>query len=153
VEHPVTEMITGVDIVQQQIRIAAGEKLPFTQKQIKRNGHAIEVRINAEDPDNNFMPSPGVLTRFEPPGGLGVRLDSHCYTGYRIPPNYDSMIAKLIVHKPTRDEAISTLRRALGEFQIEPIKTTIGLHADLMRNGNFIKSDIDINFVERLLGH
>ncbi|MFA9477834.1 acetyl-CoA carboxylase biotin carboxylase subunit [Phycisphaerales bacterium AB-hyl4] len=151
VEHPVTEMITGVDIVRTQIRVAAGEKLPFTQKQIKRNGHAIEVRINAEDPDNGFRPSPGVLERYEPPGGLGVRLDSHCYTGYRVPPNYDSMIAKLIAHKPTRDEAIATLKRALAEFEISPIKTTISLHADLMRNGSFLKSDIDINFVERLL--
>ncbi|MFW6061031.1 MAG: acetyl-CoA carboxylase biotin carboxylase subunit [Phycisphaeraceae bacterium] len=153
VEHPVTEMITGVDIVQQQIRIAAGEELPFTQKQIKRNGHAIEARINAEDPARNFAPSPGRIDRFEVPGGLGVRIDTHCTADYTIPPHYDSMIAKLIVHKPDRAQAISTLSRALAEFDISPTKTTIPLHADLMRNGNFLNSSIDIHFVERLLGH
>ncbi|MBI1336670.1 MAG: acetyl-CoA carboxylase biotin carboxylase subunit [Phycisphaera sp.] len=151
VEHPVTELITGIDIVKTQIRVAAGEALPFTQKQIKRTGHAIEVRINAEDPTKNFIPSPGVIDRFDPPGGPGVRMDTHCYTGYRVPPNYDSMIAKLIAHRDTREEAIGTLHRALGEFRVGPIKTTIGLHTDLMRNGNFLKSDIDIHFVERLL--
>ena len=152
VEHPVTEMVTGVDIVREQIRIAAGEKLSFTQKQIKQTGHAIEVRINAEDPARNFTPCAGLIEKFDLPGGPGVRVDTHCRTGYRIPPNYDSMIAKLIVHQPTRDEAINTLKRALREFTIDPIKTTIPLHADLMRNGNFIRSDVDINFVERLLG-
>jgi acetyl-CoA carboxylase biotin carboxylase subunit len=151
VEHPVTEMVTGVDIVKTQIRIAAGEKLPFTQKEIKQTGHAIELRINAEDPDKNFMPSAGMINLFDPPGGLGVRLDTHCYSGYRVPPNYDSMIAKLIVHKENRTEAINTLRRALHEFRIEPIKTTIPLHAMLMTNSNFINSDIDIHYVERLL--
>jgi acetyl-CoA carboxylase biotin carboxylase subunit len=152
VEHPVTEMITGVDIVQTQIRVAAGEKLPFSQKDIKPRGHAIEVRINAEDPAKNFMPSAGLLERFDPPGGMGVRLDTHARAGYRVPPNYDSMIAKLIVHRPTREEAIATLRRALHEFHVSPIATTIPLHAELMRNGNFLKSEIDIHFVERLLG-
>ena len=152
VEHPVTEMITGIDIVQTQIRVAAGEKLPFTQKDIKATGHAIEVRINAEDPAKNFMPSAGLIERFDAPGGLGVRMDTHARAGYRIPPHYDSMIAKLIVHKATREEAIATLRRALHEFKVEPIATTIPLHAELMRNGNFLKSEIDINFVERLLG-
>ncbi len=151
VEHPVTEMITGVDIVKTQIRVAAGEKLGLTQKQIKCNGHAIEVRINAEDPARNFAPSPGRIELFDPPGGLGVRVDSHCYSGYSVPPNYDSMIAKLIAHQPTRDEAIATIRRALGEFRIEPIKTTIPLHDRLMRNGNFVASTVDIHFVERLL--
>lgn len=153
VEHPVTEAITGIDIVQMQIKVAAGEKLPFTQKQIKRKGHAIEVRINAEDPARNFTPSPGKLTNFDPPGGPGVRVDTHCYGGYTVPPNYDSMIAKLIVHKPTRDEAILGIRRALREFNVAPIKTTIPLHEDLMLNGNFRRSDIDIHFVERLLEH
>jgi acetyl-CoA carboxylase biotin carboxylase subunit len=152
VEHPVTEMVTGVDILKEQIRIAAGEPLSFTQKQIKQNGHAIEVRINAEDPAKNFTPCAGVIDHFDAPGGPGVRVDTHCHTGYRIPPNYDSMIAKLIVHQPTRNEAIATLKRALNEFTIDPIKTTIPLHADLARNGSFINSDIDINFVERLLG-
>ena len=151
VEHPVSELITGVDIVKTQIRVASGEKLPFTQRQIKRNGHAMEVRINAEDPDRNFMPSPGRISSFDPPGGLGVRVDTHCYGGYSVPPNYDSMIAKLIAHQPTRDEAIGTLSRALREFRIEPIATTIGLHERLMRDGRFIKSDVDIHFVERLL--
>ncbi|MEX0887364.1 MAG: acetyl-CoA carboxylase biotin carboxylase subunit [Phycisphaeraceae bacterium] len=151
VEHPVTEMITGIDIVQAQIRVAAGEPLPFTQKQIQRRGHAIEVRINAEDPERNFMPCAGKLEQFDPPGGLGVRVDTHCRPGYVIPPYYDSMIAKLIAHRATREEAIATLKRALGEFDIAPIKTTIGLHGDLMRNGNFLRSDIDIHFVERLL--
>lgn len=151
VEHPVTEAITGIDIVQTQIRVAAGEKLPFKQKDIQRNGHAIEVRINAEDPDRNFAPSPGLLTHFDPPGGPGVRMDTHCYTGYRVPPNYDSMIAKLIVHKPSRAAAINTLRRALAEFRVEPIKTTIPLHANIMKNSGFMRSEIDIHYVERML--
>ena len=153
VEHPVTEMVTGIDIVKTQIAVAAGEKLPFTQRQIKQTGHAIEVRINAEDSDNDFAPSAGRITLFDPPGGPGVRVDTHCYTGYRVPPNYDSMIAKLIAHQPTREQAIATLRRALVEFRIQPIHTTIPLHSELMRNGNFIKGTIDIHFVERLLDH
>ena len=151
VEHPVSEAITGIDIVKAQIRIAAGEKLGMSQRQIKRNGHAIEVRINAEDPERNFAPSPGVLKRFDVPGGLGVRMETHCYNGYRIPPNYDSMITKLIVHGATRDDAIARMERSLIEFQIDPIKTTVPLHQRLMRNGNFIKGDVDIHFVERLL--
>ena len=151
VEHPVTELITGIDIVKTQIRVAAGEKLGFSQKDVTRSGHAIEVRINAEDPARNFAPSPGLIAQFDPPGGLGVRMDTHCYSGYRVPPNYDSMIAKLIVYKKTRSEAIATLKRALAEFRVDPIKTTIPLHAQLMNNGNFIKSDVDIHFVERLL--
>jgi len=151
VEHPVTELITGIDIVKTQIRVAAGEKLGFTQKQIKRFGHAIEVRINAEDPARNFAPSPGRIDLFDAPGGPGIRIDTHCYSGYTVPPNYDSMIAKLIAHKPTRDEAIAALRRALMEFRVSPIKTTIPLHDRLMRNGNFVNSTIDIHFVERLL--
>jgi len=151
VEHPVSEMLTGVDIVKSQIQIAAGEKLPYTQSQIKRNGHAIEVRINAEDPDNNFMPSAGLIEQFDPPGGLGVRVETHCHSGYRVPPNYDSMIAKLIVHRPTRDEAIAALQGALREFRVSPIKTTIPLHIKLMANGAFQRSDTDIHFVERLL--
>ncbi|MBH06829.1 MAG: acetyl-CoA carboxylase biotin carboxylase subunit [Phycisphaeraceae bacterium] len=151
VEHPVTELITGIDIVKLQMKIAAGEKLGVTQRQIKPKGHAIELRINAEDPANNFTPNPGRIDLFDPPGGPGIRIDTHCHNGYRVPPNYDSMIAKLIAHAPTRDEAIATLRRALIEFRIDPIKTTIPLHADLMRNANFIKSTIDIHFIERLL--
>ncbi len=151
VEHPVTEMITGIDIVKTQIQVAAGEKLPFAQKDIKIRGHAIETRINAEDPDRNFAPCPGRLDRFDPPGGPGVRVDTHCRAGYVVPPNYDSMIAKLIVHQPTRAQAIATVRRALGEFDIAPIATTIALHDRLMRNGSFLSSDVDIHFVERML--
>ncbi len=152
VEHPVTEMITGIDIVKTQIQVAAGLPLPFRQKDIKVNGHAIEVRINAEDPDKGFIPSAGLVKDFHPAGGLGIRLDTHVTSGYRIPPNYDSMIAKLIVHRPDRDQAINTLLAALNEFHISPTKTTIPLHIRLMKNGNFRKSEIDINFVERLLG-
>ena len=151
VEHPVSELITGVDIVKTQIRVAAGEELPFAQKDIKINGHAMELRINAEDPDRNFAPSAGTIEQFEAPGGLGIRLDTHCVAGYRIPPNYDSLIAKLIAHQPTRDEAITTLKRALSEFVISPTKTTIPLHADLLRNGDIIANRTDINFLERLL--
>lgn len=152
VEHPVTEMVTGVDIVKTQIMVAAGMPLPFKQKDIKVNGHAIEVRINAEDPDKGFIPSAGLVKEFYPAGGFGVRLDTHCHSGYRIPPNYDSMIAKLIVHRNDREQAINTLLAALKEFHISPTKTTIPLHIRLMKNGNFRKSEIDINFVERLLG-
>ncbi|MEQ9460138.1 MAG: acetyl-CoA carboxylase biotin carboxylase subunit [Phycisphaeraceae bacterium] len=152
VEHPVTEMITGVDIVKTQIRVAAGEKLGFSQKDIKINGHAIEARINAEDPDRNFAPCAGPIDHLYLPGGPGVRIDTHAHAGYRVPPNYDSMIAKLIVHAEDRNAAITRLSRALAEFQLGPIATTIPLHARLMKNGNFRKSDVDINFVERLLG-
>lgn len=151
VEHPVTEMITGVDIVQTQLRIAAGEKLPFAQKDIQLRGHAIETRINAEDPDRRFAPFPGLIERYEVPGGPGVRVDTHAYAGYRVPPNYDSLLAKLIVHKATRPAAIAGMRRALGEFVIQPIKTTIPVQLRLMSNGEFQKSEVDIHFVERLL--
>jgi len=152
VEHPVTEMITGIDIIKAQIRIAFGETLPWTQRQIKRHGHAIEVRINAEDPANNFTPSPGRIDRLVLPGGPGVRVDTHCYSGYSVPPHYDSMIAKIITHQPTRDEAIGTMLRTLGEMEVGPIKTTIPLHQDLLRNSDFHQSKTDIHFVERLLG-
>jgi len=151
VEHPVTEMITGIDIVKTQIRIAAGEKLGFTQKEVERRGCAMECRINAEDPARGFAPSPGVITQFDPPGGRGVRVDTHCFSGYRVPPNYDSMIAKLIAFGATREEVLMTMRTALAEFRVDPIKTTIPLHARLMRHGNFINNDTDIHFVERLL--
>lgn len=152
VEHPVTEMITGVDIVKEQIRIAAGEKISVKQSDVKINGHAIETRINAEDPDRNFAPCAGLIEEFFPPGGFGVRLDTHAHSHYRIPPNYDSMIGKLIVHRANRAEAIDTLAEALREFQIAPIKTTIPLHIRLMKNGAFRRNETDINFVERLLG-
>lgn len=151
VEHPVTEMITGVDIVKEQIRIASGEPLSVKQEEITVNGHAIECRINAEDPDRNFAPQPGLVETFNPPGGFGVRMDTHVHAGYRIPPNYDSMIGKLIVHAPTRNEAIARMRRALREFEIGPIRTTIPLHLKLLDNRQFIDVDMDVNYVERFL--
>ena len=152
VEHPVTEMITGVDIVKQTIRVAAGEELPFKQKDIKINGHAMECRINAEDPAMNFAPCAGLIEDFNAPGGPGVRMDTHAGAGYRIPPNYDSMIGKLITHAPDREQAITRMLRALAEFEIAPTKTTIPLHTRLLKNGSFLSNDTDINFVERLLG-
>ncbi len=151
VEHPVTEMVTGVDIIREQIRVAAGLPLSFKQKDIHQTGHAIECRINAEDPARNFAPSPGVIEELRLPGGLGVRWDSHVYAGYKIPPNYDSMIGKLIVHRPTREEAITTMKRALGEFHISPIRTTIPLQLQIMENEQFKKGEVDTGFVERVL--
>jgi acetyl-CoA carboxylase biotin carboxylase subunit len=151
VEHPVSEMITGVDIVKTMIRVAAGEPLPFRQKDIQISGHAIECRINAEDPDRNFMPQAGLIEQFSAPGGLGVRWDSHVRAGYRIPPNYDSMIGKLIVHGATRDEAIARMRGALDEFRISPLKTTIPLHRRVMDSHQFTQADLDIHYIERML--
>src|SRR5580765_1018057 len=151
VEHPVTEQVTGIDLIQQQIRIAQREELSFTQKDIPQIGHAIECRINAEDPARNFAPSPGTIAEWRSPGGPGVRLDSHAYAGYRIPPNYDSMIGKLIIHRPTRTEAIAAMKRALGEFHVAPIKTTIPLHLQIMDNHEFQSGDVDTGFVERVL--
>lgn len=151
VEHPVTEMITGVDIVKEMIRIAAGEQLSFKQKDVQAHGHAIECRINAEDPDRNFMPQAGLVEEFVAPGGPGVRIDSHVRSGYRIPPNYDSMIGKLIVHAPTRQEAIAKMRGALDEFHIAPLKTTIPLHRRIMASKPFVDADFDIHYIERLL--
>jgi acetyl-CoA carboxylase biotin carboxylase subunit len=153
VEHPVTEMITGIDIVQEQIRIAAGEKLSVTQEQVIPGGHSIECRINAEDPSRGFMPQAGLIETFAAPGGLGVRIDTHARAGYRIPPNYDSMIGKLIVHAPTREEAITRMIRALKEFEIGPIRTTIPLHLRLLDTPEFRSAGkgYDIKWVERLL--
>ncbi len=151
VEHPVTEMITGVDLVRSMIRVAAGEPIPFKQRDLKRNGHAMECRINAEDPAKNFTPSPGVIDRFEPPGGPGVRMDTHCVSGYRVPPNYDSMIGKLIVHDDTREECMDRMARALRELTVEPIRTTAPLQLELMSNAAFRKGGVDIHFLERLL--
>jgi acetyl-CoA carboxylase biotin carboxylase subunit len=151
VEHPVTEMITGVDIVKTGIRVAAGEELPFTQKDIHINGHAIEVRINAEDPDRGFMPQAGLIETYAAPGGPGVRIDSHARAGYRIPPNYDSMIGKLIVHAPDRATCIERLKGALREFKIGPVKTTIPLHLKLLDHPDFRAGSHDIHYVERWL--
>jgi len=151
VEHPITELITGVDLVKEQIRIAAGEKLKLAQKDISCNGHAIECRINAEDPDNNFMPSPGKVTMYHPSGGIGVRVDSHLYTGYSVPPYYDSLIAKLIVHADDRRQAIARMRRALGEFIVEGIKTTIPFHLRVLDNPDFQKGEYSTKFIEEKL--
>ena len=151
VEHPVTEMITGVDIVAEQIRVAAGEPLSIKQEDISVNGHAIECRINAEDPDRGFMPQAGLIEVWRPPGGPGVRLDSHATAGYRIPPNYDSMIGKLIVHGPDRETAIARMRAALDEFQVGPLATTIPLHRKLLDAREFCEADFDIHYVERWL--
>ena len=149
VEHPVTEMVTGVDLIRAQVQVAAGEKLPFTQKDISFRGHSIECRINAEDPFNDFRPSPGKITDFHLPGGLGVRVDTHCYSGYQVPPNYDSMIAKLIVHAPTRAEAIARMLRALDEFVILGIKTTIPAHKRILQHPKFVKGDYSTKFLEQ----
>jgi acetyl-CoA carboxylase biotin carboxylase subunit len=151
VEHPVTELVTGIDLIKEQIRVASGLPLSFTQKDIKQTGHAIEVRINAEDPARNFAPFPGLIEELRLPGGPGVRMDTHVYAGYRIPPNYDSMVGKLIVHRRTREECIATMKRALGEFHVHPIKTTIPLHQQIMNHPHFVSGDVDTGFVERVL--
>jgi acetyl-CoA carboxylase biotin carboxylase subunit len=145
----VTELVTGIDLIKQQILIAAGEKLPFKQEDIKHTGCAIELRVNAEDPDNGFRGSPGTITKLRLPGGPGVRFDSHVYEGYTISPYYDSMIGKLIVHKPTRDEAIQCMRRCLREFVIEGIATTLPLARKMFSHADFVDFNIDTTFVER----
>ncbi|PTF03337.1 acetyl-CoA carboxylase biotin carboxylase subunit [Staphylococcus devriesei] len=149
VEHPVTEMVTGIDLVKLQLKVAMGEALPYTQEDITINGHAIEYRINAENPYKNFMPSPGKITQYLAPGGYGVRIESACYTNYTIPPYYDSMVAKLIVHEPTRDEAIMTGIRALSEYLILGIGTTIPFHLKLMNNDIFRSGSFNTNFLEK----
>ncbi len=147
VEHPVTEWITGIDIVQMQIRIAAGEKLPFAQRNIQLRGHAIECRINAEDP-YTFMPSPGRITGWHPPGGPGIRVDSHIYTNYFVPPNYDSMIGKIITYGDTRDQALARMRLALSETVIEGIQTNIPLHRELLVDTGFVAGGTNIHYLE-----
>ncbi|MGA2033128.1 MAG: biotin carboxylase N-terminal domain-containing protein, partial [Thermoguttaceae bacterium] len=149
VEHPVTEMITGIDLIKAQIRVAAGEPLPFTQADIVPGGAAIECRINAEDPDNKFRPNPGTITRLIAPGGFGVRFDSHVYAGYAVSPYYDSMIGKLIVHQRSRDEAIACMKRALAELRVEGIKTTIPLHLKILNHSAFAEACVDTTFIER----
>ena len=151
VEHPVTEQVTGVDIIKEQIRVAAGEKLSFRQKDIKVTGHAIECRINAENPARNFAPCPGVVSLFIPAGGPGVRVDTHVYTGYRIPPYYDSMIAKLIVVGADRQQALARCRRALDEFVVEGVSTTIPFTKLIMSNKDFIAGHYDTGFIERMM--
>jgi acetyl-CoA carboxylase biotin carboxylase subunit len=152
VEHPVTELITGIDLVREQIRIATGAELSFTQEDVRFHGHAIECRITAEDP-RTFMPSPGRVTSFHQPGGMSVRVDSALYAGYVVPPSYDSLIAKLIVHGRNRIECMMRLRRALEEFVIDGISTTIPLHQRLVENQDFINGDYDVAWLERLLAN
>jgi acetyl-CoA carboxylase biotin carboxylase subunit len=149
VEHPVTEMVTGIDIVKEQIRVAAGEKLGISQSDVKINGWAIECRINAEDPDNNFLPSPGQITEYWCPGGPGVRVDSSAYSGYTITPYYDSMIAKLIVWGRNRTEAIERMHRALLEFRVGNVHTTIPFHLRVLDNAFFQKGEVYTNFIQR----
>jgi acetyl-CoA carboxylase biotin carboxylase subunit len=151
VEHPVTEMCTGVDLIKEQIRAAAGLPLSIPDKPIELRGHAIECRINAEDPSRNFAPSPGTITTFHPPGGPGVRLDTHVYAGYRVPPYYDSLLAKLIVHGTTRAEAIARMRQALGAFVLEGVHTTIPFLQRVMDDPDFIAGRVDTKFLERMV--
>ena len=149
VEHPVTEMVTGHDLIKLQLKIAAGESVKLRQRSIKHTGVAIECRINAEDPSHNFAPCPGRISRLVPPGGPGVRVDTHVYQGWTVATNYDSLIGKLIVHRNTRSEAIATMKRALREFVIEPVKTTIPVCLDILSHNLYLKNKIDTGFVER----
>jgi len=149
VEHPVTEMVTGIDLIKQQISIAAGEPLPFEQDEIEQRGAAIECRINAENAERNFQPCPGKITQMYVPGGLGVRFDSHAHAGYTVPPYYDSMIGKLIVHQPTRAEAIVCMLRALREMRVEGIKTIVPFHQKVLEHSDFVEGWVDTGFVER----
>ena len=150
VEHPVTEMISGVDLVQEQIRVAAGEKLRFRQKDIVLRGHAIECRINAEDP-YRFTPSPGKITSYHPPGGPGIRVDSHVYQGYSVPPYYDSMVGKLIAYGASREQAIARMRIALSEMVVEGIQTNIALHRDLLSDTRVLRGAVSIHYLEQKL--
>ena len=150
VEHPVTEMVTGIDLVNEQIRIAAGAPLSFTQADVRISGHAIECRVNAEHPQT-FRPSPGRISYYHPPGGLGVRVDSAAYQGYAIPPNYDSLVGKLVVHGRNRTEALMRLRRALDEFIVDGIDTTLPLFRSLVRDADVLNGDYDIHWLEHYL--
>jgi acetyl-CoA carboxylase, biotin carboxylase subunit len=151
VEHPVTEMITGIDLVKTQLLVASGEKLPFTQEDVQVRGHAIECRINAEDA-KTFMPSPGLVKRWHPPGGPGIRVDSHVYSGYTVPPNYDSMVGKLIAHGENRNVAIARMKNALGELVVDGIKTNTALHQEILSHSAFQEGGLDIHYLERRLG-
>jgi acetyl-CoA carboxylase biotin carboxylase subunit len=148
VEHPVTELVTSTDIVKEQIRIASGMPLQLEQEDIQFRGHAIECRITAEDADNDFRPQTGVVERYLPPGGPGVRVDSHLYAGYTVPPHYDSLLAKLIVWAETREAAIARMQRALGEFEIEGLATTIPFHQRLLRHEGFIRGETYTRFLQ-----
>ncbi len=153
VEHPVTESVTGIDIVKEQLKIAFGEKLEYKQKNVEKRGHAIECRINAEDPDNNFMPFPGTIQRLILPGGMGVRIDSSMYTGYKIPPVYDSMVSKIIVHASTREEAINKMHEALKEFEVEGIKTNKDFLIKILESKTFGNGKFDTSFVEKFINN
>lgn len=153
VEHPVTEMVTGIDIVKEQIRIAAGEQLGYRQEEVRFNGWAIECRINAEDPSSDFRPSPGLVSNYLPPGGPGIRVDSCVYTGYNIPPYYDSMIAKIIAWGRDRDEAIARMRRALLEFTVTDVETTIPFHLQVLDNAFFRRGEVYTNFISRRMNN
>ena len=148
VEHPVTEMVTGIDLIKEQILVASGQELTIRQEDVQMNGWAIECRINAENPEKKFMPSAGKVDMYLPPGGFGVRVDSAVYTGYSIPPFYDSMVAKLIVHAPTREEAIKKMKRALDEFVVKGIDTTIPFHLKLLNHDVFVSGDFNTKFLE-----
>jgi len=150
VEHPVTEMVTGLDLIKEQIRIAAGEKLSFAQKDVRFRGHAIECRVNAEDPES-FLPSPGIISWYHPPGGPSVRVDSAAYTNYAVPPQYDSMVAKVIVHGDTRDEAIARMARALEEMVVDGIRTTVPLYLEILADDVFCKGDYSTRYLEEFL--
>ena len=151
VEHPVTEMITGVDIVKEQLRIAGGEPLSITQDEVQFRGHAIECRINAEDP-KSFMPSPGLVQLWHAPGGPGIRVESHIYSGYRVPPFYDSMIGKIIAHGNDRNTAIARMKNALAEIVVEGIKTNVPLHQEIFQHAAFQAGGTDIHYLEKRLG-
>ena len=149
VEHPVTEMVTGIDLIEQQIRVASGEELSIKQEDVPCNGCAMEVRVNAEDPDNDFRGSPGTISKLRIAGGSGVRFDSHVHEGYKVPPNYDSLIGKLIVYRPDRAQAMACMNRALDEFVVEGIKTSIPLAKKIMNNQDFVTGDVDTTYIER----
>jgi acetyl-CoA carboxylase biotin carboxylase subunit len=151
VEHPVTEMVTGLDLIKEQIRLASGEPLKLRQDDIRLDGWAIECRINAEDPANGFAPSPGRILGYIQPGGRSVRVDTHVFAGYDVPPYYDSLLAKLIVHARTRQEAIRVMQRALEEYVIEPIRTTIPLHKQIMSDPTFWRGQIATDYLDHLL--
>ncbi len=148
VEHPVTEMVTGIDIVKEQIRIASGERLSCAQEDVRITGHAIECRINAEDA-NTFLPSPGRITQYHPPGGPGVRVDSHIYSNYTVPPHYDSLIAKVIAYGIDREEAIARMRRAMQEIVVDGIRTNIALHQEILHDAAFVDAELSVHYLDR----
>jgi len=149
VEHPVTEMVTGLDLIKEQIRIASGEKMKYRQRDINFNGHSLEARINAENPYKNFMPSPGTIEELHLPGGNGIRVDTAVYSGYKVPQNYDSMIAKVIVHGKDRNESIAKMKSALSEFVISGIETNIDFLLKILDNENFVNNEYDTSFIEK----